>query len=111
MPLTVLSFLARLNVDPWEEAASLARLSGEDARRLLTTRIAALPAAERGTDDSGATAARLVALLPRGAPLPFGARPALPTAPVSWRFSARMRFALYVMVMSALVLGEWLLLR
>jgi hypothetical protein len=107
----VLSFLARLNVDPWEEAASLARLSGEDARRLLTTRIAALPAAERGTDDSGATAARLVALLPRGAPLPFGARPALPTAPVSWRFSARMRFALYVMVMSALVLGEWLLLR
>jgi hypothetical protein len=111
MPLTVLSLLARLNVDPWEEAARLAQLPGEDARVLLTTRIAALPTAERGSDDSGATAARLVALLPRRVPLPFGALPALPAAPSSLQLRPRARLAIYVMVMLALVLGEWLLLR
>jgi hypothetical protein len=31
MPLSVLSALARLDIDPWHEAAELARLPGETA--------------------------------------------------------------------------------
>ena len=41
--LTVLSALARLDVDPWHEATSLARMSREAAPERLTALIDALP--------------------------------------------------------------------
>ena len=41
--LSVLSALARLDVDPWHEAASLAQLPGTTATRRLASLIAALP--------------------------------------------------------------------
>jgi hypothetical protein len=65
MPLSVLSALARLDIDPWQEAAALARLPREAATRNLTALI------EESTDapaihlESPTIAARLVALLPR----------------------------------------------
>jgi hypothetical protein len=43
MLLSVLSALARLDVDPWEEAARLAELPGDKATRKLAALIAALP--------------------------------------------------------------------
>jgi hypothetical protein len=43
MRLSVLSALARAGVDPWEEAAHLARLPGETATQRLASLIAALP--------------------------------------------------------------------
>lgn len=62
MLLSVVSAMARSNVDPWREAAQLAQLPANAATRKLTLLIAALP----GTRfDAGAIAARLVALLPR----------------------------------------------
>jgi len=45
--LTVLSALARQNVDPWEEAADLSRLPGDAAGPRTTNRKAAC-AADRG---------------------------------------------------------------
>ncbi|MGA9367188.1 MAG: hypothetical protein WBV35_07005, partial [Steroidobacteraceae bacterium] len=43
MQLSVLSALARQNLDPWEEAASLSSLPSEMATQRLTSLIAALP--------------------------------------------------------------------
>jgi hypothetical protein len=56
MPLSVLSALARQNVDPWQEAAELAQLPTESAIVRLMS-VISRPVPE-------ATAARLVALLP-----------------------------------------------
>ena len=65
MALSVLSALARFDVDPWQETTSLARMPRERA----TERLAALIAAttiDFATGLSAATiAARLIALLPQ----------------------------------------------
>jgi hypothetical protein len=63
--LSVLSALARLNVDPWQEATSLALMPREAAVERLTALIDSLP--DEGTIGIPTTiAADLVALLPRG---------------------------------------------
>jgi hypothetical protein len=68
MLLSVLSALARLDVDPWQEAAELARLSRENATQRLASLIAAaLPEKPSVRLDPGSIAARLIALLPREA--------------------------------------------
>ena len=43
MPLSVLSALARLNIDPWEEAAELSELPKISAAQRLASLIAKLP--------------------------------------------------------------------
>ena len=65
MPLSVLSALARLDIDPWQEADKLARLPGETATQRLASLIAALPDGPSAHLDPGTIAARLIALLPR----------------------------------------------
>ncbi len=67
MLLSVLSALARANVDPWEEAANLVRLPGETATQRLTALIAALPDGPSADLDPRPIATRLIALLPRQA--------------------------------------------
>jgi len=64
MPLSVLSALARLDVDPWQEDAKLAPLSGETATQRLVSLIAALPDGPSAHPDPRTIAARLIALLP-----------------------------------------------
>jgi len=66
MMLSVISALARLDLDPWHEAVKLAELSGEIATTRLASLIAALPDAPLAHQNPAAIAARLVALLPRG---------------------------------------------
>jgi hypothetical protein len=64
MPLSVLSALARQNLDPWEEAAKLTRLSRESAIARLTAMIFTEPGDASPAHSSAANAARLIALLP-----------------------------------------------
>jgi len=64
MLLSVLSALARLDVDPWQEAADLARLPGSTAIERLTSLIAALPGRPPSSPGPETIAARLIALLP-----------------------------------------------
>jgi len=64
MPLTVLSALSRLNVDPWEEAAELSGLPNETAAQRLASLIARLPGG-RWAQDAKAIADGLIELLPR----------------------------------------------
>lgn len=64
-PLSVLSALARLNLDPWKEAAELSELPKNLATQRLARSIARLPAGQWAQADSKAIAGRLIELLPR----------------------------------------------
>lgn len=64
MQLSVLSALARLNIDPWLEAATLARLPKAIAAEKLGSLIAQLPGGLLAYADLGAITARLIARLP-----------------------------------------------
>ena len=65
MLVSVLSGLARSDVDPWQEAAKLAQLPGETATKELAALIGALPDRAASYPDPRTIAARLIALLPR----------------------------------------------
>jgi hypothetical protein len=65
MPLSVVSLLARRDLDPWQEAASLAAMPADAATRRLDALIRALPDQPLTLPDSGTIATRLIALLPR----------------------------------------------
>jgi hypothetical protein len=109
MLLSVLSALARLNLDPWDEAARLARLPRATATSYLTTLIAALPEGPAAPIDPGALAERLIALLPRRL-ASKGLSPA--TQPVSG-FSLNRRpligpLAVYLLLMLLLLVNQWL---
>jgi hypothetical protein len=65
MPLTVLSALARLDVDPWEEASKLTRLPPESAASQLASLLGALRHTPVTDLDPARLAAPLIALLPR----------------------------------------------
>jgi hypothetical protein len=75
--LSVVSALARVGVDPWEQAAILARLPVASAARMLAALLAKLPAGPGAPVDSLALATHLVTLLPRvrrvSAAVPAGA--------------------------------------
>ncbi|WP_421996415.1 hypothetical protein [Reyranella sp.] len=82
LPLTVLSALTRLGLDPWQEAARLADLPREVAARQVAEKIGQLPAGNWTAADVGAIAERLVGCLPArsvpAVPLPKDAPPGRP---------------------------------
>lgn len=63
-PVSMLTALARLDVDAWEEAASLARMSRESATQRLVSLLDSLPNSPAPA-ESATIATRLVALLHR----------------------------------------------
>jgi hypothetical protein len=67
MLLSVLSALARLDLDPWFEAANLSRLSPSAAKERLTGLLSSLPASQLKA-PAAATITRLLGLLPMAAP-------------------------------------------
>ncbi|MBB6252079.1 hypothetical protein [Nitrospirillum iridis] len=67
VPVTVLSALARLDLDPWQEAASLSRLPWDLAAARLASLILASPTWSFSPDEATQSAFRLAALLPRRA--------------------------------------------
>jgi hypothetical protein len=64
MQLSVLSALARRDIDPWQEAAELARLPGKTATERLALLIAPLPDGPSSQLDPGTVAGRLIEHLP-----------------------------------------------
>lgn len=62
--LTMLSMLARLDKDPWAEAARLAKLPKNEAVDCLTQSIAKMPLGAESIAEVSATASRLMSLLP-----------------------------------------------
>lgn len=65
LQLTVLSALARLGLDPWEEAERLSTMSEDAATSALTARLADLPNDSWKTADSRSIAVQLVSYLPK----------------------------------------------
>lgn len=78
--LSVLSALARLDVDPWQEAASLAQMSRENATQRLASLIAALPGGLLAHLEFRTIATRLIARLPHAPSFTAIARGASPQA-------------------------------
>jgi len=64
MPLSVLSALSRLDVDPWQEAAELSELPPDTATKRLASLLASLPGGRWPQADLRAIAGRLIELLP-----------------------------------------------
>ena len=63
--LSVVSAFARLDLDPWKEAASLARMPRDEAKQQLASLISSLPNCATTDLSSENAAARLAALLPQ----------------------------------------------
>ncbi len=103
-PVTVLSMLARLDIDPWNEGASLARLSRKAAVQRLASLIDRLPGSGENAPPSRATAARLVSLLPSGFEIVSESMPAT----VDWRPSgldSSRAILIYVALVGLLFVG------
>jgi hypothetical protein len=111
--LSVLSALARMNLDPWDEAARLAGLPRAAARQWLTTLIAAIPEGPVPRSDPGVLVEHLIALLPRrAAPAAEPARVSPAVTPPAARASSRTRtitWALYIAAILFMVISQWLM--
>ena len=104
MLLSVVSALARLNVDPWQEAANLAQLPRTTATRRLASLIAALPDRPSTHLDPGPNAARLIAHLPRRIGLSAPSAEALHSASISAVVRSQpFRYAAFILMI--LLLG------
>jgi hypothetical protein len=104
IPLSVVSLLGRMDLDPWQEAASLAGLPAADATQRLTSLLGHLPAPPLQQPDFHTTAARLVALLPHRPQLdiPPSQAPASGGAPTrARRITNRILVAIYLTIMLA----------
>src|SRR5689334_5108026 len=71
IPLSVVSALTRLGLDPWEEAGRLSSLSHREAVERLARLVAELPGSSRTLDEARDIAGSLVNLLPKHDPNPI----------------------------------------
>jgi hypothetical protein len=108
-PMTVLTVLARLGLDPWEEAADLAHLSREPALKRLASRLEAVPKEPTSAADTVDIATRLIALLHR-APPRKAALPDVPPTPSAVTPPKSRNLAIYWLVgLGFLFLAQWAL--
>jgi hypothetical protein len=121
--ITVLSLLARQDVDPWDEAAALTRMSGEEATRRLGGFIASGPAGPTPEPDAKATASRLLRLLPKATVFRQPSRPVVAVRPIDGTETraekgvdkgiekqklAIRNIVLLIVLMACLLGGQWL---
>jgi hypothetical protein len=105
MPLSVLSALARLGLDPWQEAAELARLPPDTATQRLIASIAAFSDGLSVHLEIRTLAARLIGLLPHPARPNAAPGGPVPDADDMTKFRAGMRmFAVLIAIMLA---AQW----
>jgi hypothetical protein len=104
--LSVVSALARLDLDPWSEAAKLATLPVETAVQKLSSVIAALQDIPSARQESGKIAARLIALLPRG--LGVTTAPANAAAGATPIAEARLGFVILLLVFTIMLAVQML---
>jgi hypothetical protein len=101
MPLSVVSALARLEIDPWQEAARLSVLPEDLAVAALDGLIRRLPAPGWNETETREIAARLIELLPHsGAP----ARPGAPLSSSERKTGPRVAVWLLVAALAAAAL-------
>ena len=84
MPISVLSALTELGVDPWEEAARLAALPKTRAAAALARLIDRLPLVRSLPSDGGEIMAQLVELLPVQGGVVAPGQQGLPVTAATW---------------------------
>ncbi len=100
MSLSVLSALARMDLDPWREAAALAALPAATAARRVAALFRTLPDDTLSDCDRDTLAARVIALLPRPASTTTKSRLALANVgAIHFRYA--LFFAAYIFVLLA----------
>jgi hypothetical protein len=104
--LSVLSALARMDIDPWEEAAKLAQLPVETAIRTLASLIAALPGGASARPDPEMIAPRLIALLPRQAATDVLPRKTLVAETAAHSYLVRYLIC-YLICMLIVLVSQW----
>jgi hypothetical protein len=109
MLLSVLSALTRLNLDPGQEAADLARLQGDLATRRLVSLIEKLPSPPSAHRDTEAIAARLIALLPRRVGTGRSASTTSPDTNALTDAPVMTQVILYVIIMAAVLAAQSLI--
>ena len=102
--LSVISALARSDLDPWLEAVGLARMSQGQATARLSALIAALTDGPLSGRPVDVVAGELVALLPQRAKLARPAQASPPkTAPIPAVMTPNSRFVLGALALALLV--------
>jgi hypothetical protein len=107
LPLSVLSVIARHDVDPWEEAAKLSQLPERAAVSQLVSMLGAPPQGPPDSEQQTRTAARLIALLPPRCVAPLSVRNALAEI-VPRKYSAMIYYSIatFVIYIAVTVLGS-----
>jgi hypothetical protein len=104
--LTVLSVLARQNLDPWKEAADLSGMPQETAAHRLISMIAASPGQ---SSSQAAVADRLIALLPRRIAAVGGAPNVLQGEPAAHQSrAAGTNLVVITIYIGVMILSEWI---
>jgi hypothetical protein len=88
MPLSVVSALARLDLDPWVEAAALAQMPADVAAQRLSSMLARAANDPPGQPDHTNIATQLVALLPKSAKTASPPRDPVAGVPPAAQFKA-----------------------
>ena len=101
MLLSVVSALTRLNVDPWQEASSLAELPVGIATERLASLLKMLPGMLSTHAETGTIAERLIALLPTRSNTKINSRRALSGVSTMTRSSAVVYVILFVLALIA----------
>ena len=107
MVLSVLSALARQNVDPWQEAAQLAHLQVGAATERLTKLISAIPGGPSARSDPATIAVRLIALLPHPAAIAVAPRETVPVPFGRLAAPTRSGIMFYAILMIVLIVGQF----
>jgi hypothetical protein len=97
LPLSVISHLARMNLDPWQEAGDLAMLSTEAAARRLSGSLETLTDPRLRQASSRTVVLHLLALLPHPTPVAIQVPGAGITVVAPADFRARIGAAIVIM--------------
>jgi hypothetical protein len=105
MPVSVISALARLDLDPWTEAAELASMPAVSATERLSSLLAGVADGPAAQPDRETIAARLVGLLPR--PTTANAKPAAPGADVLASPYVQSLGIMWLIILASMAISGW----
>jgi hypothetical protein len=106
MPVSVLSALARHNVDPWHEAAQLAQMPKRVAITRLASMIPAVKSDPTPQRRAELIAARLIELLPAPSVLGMPRLIGLPASQPAQRLGLLAGIALGIFLLALMILGD-----
>jgi len=101
MPISVISALARLDLDPWTEAAELANMPAVGAAE----RLSALLAGVAAQPDRETVAARLIGLLPT--PVKTSAKPGVHTADALGSRYVQSLGIMWLIILASMAASAW----